>query len=74
MKINFNKNTFGSWKIRVNDFSYYALPDVKKNIATIAISLTPELCMGTVYKELTLRKTVVEFCFRYHKNINKTFY
>ena len=74
MKINFNKKTFGSWKITVDDFCWYALADLKENATTIAISVIPERCMVTIYKELTFRKTVIEFCFRYHENINKTFY
>ena len=57
MKINFNKKTFGSWKITVDDFCCYVLPDVKKNVTTIANLVIPERCMVTIYKELTFRKT-----------------
>ena len=74
MKINFNKKTFESWKITVDDFYWYVLADVKKNATIIAISVIPERCEVTIYKELPFRKTVAEFCFRYHENINKTFY
>ena len=74
MKININKKIFGNLKITVVDFCWYVLADLKKNVPTIAISVIPERCMVTIYKELTFRKTVIEFCFRYHENINKTFY
>ena len=74
IKINFNKKTFGSLKITVDDFGWYVLADVKKNATTIAISVIPESCMVTIYKKLTFRKTVIETCFRYHENMNKTFY
>ena len=73
MRINFHKKSFKSWKITVDDFCWYALTDVKKNATTIAISVIPERCVVTIYKELTFRKTVIEFCFRY-ENINKTFH
>ena len=74
MKINFNKKTFGSWKTTVDDFCWYLLADVKQNATTIANSVIPQGCMVTIYKELTFRKTVIEFCSRYHETINKTFY
>ena len=74
MNINFNKKTFGSWKMTVDDFCWYVLADVKKNATTIVISVLPERCMVTIYKELTFRKTVIEFCFRYHEKINKALY
>ena len=67
MKINFNKKTFGSWKITVDDVCWYVLADVKKNATTIAVSVILEKCMVAIYKELTFRKTVIEFCFRYQE-------
>ena len=74
MKINFNKKTFEGRKITVDDFCWYVLADVKKNASTIAISVIPERCMVTIYKDLTFRKTVIKFCFRYYEYINKTLY
>ena len=74
MKFNFNIKTFGSWKITVDDFCWYVLADLKKNATTIAVSVIPARCMVTIYKEMTFRKTVIEFCIRYHENIDKTFY
>ena len=41
-KINFNKKTFGKWKITADEFCWYALGDVKKSATTIAISVIPE--------------------------------
>ena len=71
MKINFNKKTFGGWKITVDDFGHYVLVDIKKNATTIAISVIAERFMVTIYKELTFRKTVIKFCFRYHDTSTK---
>ena len=67
LKINFNKKTFGCWKITVDEFCWYVLKDVEKNANTTAISVIPERCMAAIYIELTFRKTVIEFCFRYHE-------
>ena len=41
-KINFNKKTFGKWKITADEFCWYALGDIKKSATTIAISVIPE--------------------------------
>ena len=73
MKINFNKKTFGSWKIIVDDFCWYVFADLKKNATIIAISVKSERCVVTIYKELTFRKTVIEFVSDIMKILTKPF-
>ena len=61
MKINFNKKTFRSYEIIVDDFCWSALADVKKKATTIAISVIPEGCMVTIYQELTMKISTEPF-------------